>query len=556
MSDNAKTGTGHLGPADDDFEAAARQAVNRQRLLEGAVETAAASGRLSIPLPPVVHTLRGDEVIEVAFTDHDFCGLVAQAMDGRLFGRGSSVCEIRDGSLRNLRTETLSTVLGAHLEFHKTKAVHPKDGDSFVARDPRSPTRDLLSRLSSSLSTMLPEITGVVQHPAYVPGWKLAKPGLNAGGIYSVLEQESHPDDDAEVPAAEARKELDDLVVDFPFATDGDKANLIALMLTVLVRPAIGGNIPLFAVSAGQARVGKTLLVQSLVAELLLGQRVRVTPWQRNQESNDKRLTAALRSGDSLILLDNVRGIVDSPLLEAALTSASLSVRTLFTHDVETIENGSIFVMTNNNAKLSRDLVYRCIDIRLQSPVADPAARRSFNHPDIFAHVRACRSRILALLVGMVERWKAAGRPGGKVLMGGFEEWSIAIGGVLAANGIDGFLSDWHAKAAEADDGSVEIAEFVEKVLERVDTEPFTVTEIVPLARDCSLFGGCFEKADEASVRSSIGLRLGKVVGHVVMVKDANYRLDRLDRTSASRRYQLVRTDVQPQHASPQHEDE
>jgi hypothetical protein len=62
----------------------------------------------------------------------------------------------------------------------------------------------------------------------------------------------------------------------------------------------------------------------------------------------------------------------------------------------------------------------------------------------------------------MVRAWVVAGRPAGyETIMGGFEEWTEIIGGILHYSGIFGFLDNNNLLHAELDAGVDEWTEFI-----------------------------------------------------------------------------------------------
>src|SRR5262249_10461123 len=58
---------------------------------------------------------------------------------------------------------------------------------------------------------------------------------------------------------------------DFPFVDQASRANLLALVLTSIIRPAIAGCVPLALIDAPQAGTGKGLLAK-VVALIATGQ--------------------------------------------------------------------------------------------------------------------------------------------------------------------------------------------------------------------------------------------------------------------------------------------
>ena len=57
-----------------------------------------------------------------------------------------------------------------------------------------------------------------------------------------------------------------DVISDFPFADQSSRANALAILFTLLMRPVIKGHIPLAVVDAPMQGTGKTLLVSSLAS--------------------------------------------------------------------------------------------------------------------------------------------------------------------------------------------------------------------------------------------------------------------------------------------------
>jgi len=125
---------------------------------------------------------------------------------------------------------------------------------------------------------------------------------------------------------------LDSAIGEFPFADSASRANAIASILTPLVRPAIDSPTPLALYDAPQAGTGKTLLaeVASIVAT---GRAAETFSAPNDPEEWRKKITMALSSGTSVVLIDNVIHRLDSDALCMALTSTTVADRQFRTFD-------------------------------------------------------------------------------------------------------------------------------------------------------------------------------------------------------------------------------
>ena len=115
----------------------------------------------------------------------------------------------------------------------------------------------------------------------------------------------------------------------------------------------------------------------------------------------------------TVVLLDNTRSgrskVVNSAVLERAVTDRELTFRCLGHTAIIRRPNDLIFGLTANNAQLGIDLARRLVPIRLFYDGGP--SQREFSKMDVAAWVQEHRTEVLAELVGLVTRWKAAGCP-------------------------------------------------------------------------------------------------------------------------------------------------
>lgn len=215
----------------------------------------------------------------------------------------------------------------------------------------------------------------------------------------------------------------------FPFETDSDRANYVALNVSVLCREMYAGPTPMFMVSAPSRGAGKTLLAL-LAQDLHQGARI-VRTWPRRDEE-DRAILATLRPRHPLVLFDNIDDNVDSPSLAALTTAETWSGRLLGQSVELTIPVRSVIVLTGRTPATTDELARRTRVIHLVPAVSKPWLRDGWDIPDIARWTQAHRGALLSALLVMVRDWQAAGSPPAPALLGSYEDWSRVVGGVVS----------------------------------------------------------------------------------------------------------------------------
>ncbi len=259
---------------------------------------------------------------------------------------------------------------------------------------------------------------------------------------------------------------IHDLIIDFPFTSDSDRANYIALLLTVLLR-AHFECAPLAMIDSPQPGTGKTLLAL-IVTLLFLGMQGPTANSPRpSSEEWSKLLTSLFIECRRVIVFDNLATRLDSDVLASALTSPTYQARILGRSETVTLPQQSTFIVTGNNISLGEDLARRTYWIRLNAKVSDPYKRTGFRHPNLLSHVKENRSQLMQALLTIVRAWYAAGQPPAETqVLGSFEAWSRTIGAILHHAGIIGFLENFDEHTSQADDGSAQKEAFLWQVME------------------------------------------------------------------------------------------
>jgi hypothetical protein len=259
-------------------------------------------------------------------------------------------------------------------------------------------------------------------------------------------------DPTAEQVSAARKLLLEDWLGDFPFPTDGDRANALAMMVTPFVRDRID-LAPLAVVDGLQMGVGKNLLADCL-SILVYGVAAAPRPLSSENEEVRKTITSALRKGEALVVFDEAH-VIEGRSLAQALTSETWSDRLLGSSRDIQLPNNVTWIALGNQVSVNADCVRRAYWIRLAPAYANPQDRpsESFRHPELKEWTREHRSELLGAVLTLIRAWYAGGcgyTPRGESF-GSFTRWEKTVGGVLQAAGVEGFLDGLRGKRAESD---------------------------------------------------------------------------------------------------------
>jgi len=271
---------------------------------------------------------------------------------------------------------------------------------------------------------------------------------------------------------------IDEAIGEFPYSDDASRANLYALLLTPILRPALGGCTPLALVDAPQAGTGKSLLVD-VFAMITTGRPAPMMPYPKSDEEMEKRIGASLMGGRSLVCFDNLEGTLQSPSLALVITAKDYETRILGLSENMLVPNQATWVVTGNNIRPSGDMPRRCYHIRLDAQMSRPYQGRQFKHPNLIEWVSQHRAELLHALLTIARAWFAIGAPCRiQDPLGSFESWHRTIGSILDYAGVEGFLGNLTEFLDQADETANQWESFLLMLTEYFD-EAFTVAEVI-----------------------------------------------------------------------------
>jgi hypothetical protein len=359
--------------------------------------------------------------------------------------------------------------------------------------------------------SVVPNIDVLTSYPVFLPGFKLCRPGYHEGVFYD--EPEALCGLQPETDAGVIHKVLDELVVDFPFKDEASRQNFYGELLTPLVRIAIEGNAPLHLHNSPLERTGKTKLVEEGLGGVITGRRTPAQQLAASNEEMEKRVLAVLLKGQTMLLLDNVAGNIDSPVLASLLTATTFQGRMLGITQMVDVRNNLTIVVTGNNVKLSGEMAKRTVPILLQPASDRPEARTDYRHPNFWNHVSTNRRMFLSCLLGMVMTWAKAGAEPGSIPMGGFDSWAASVGGIMNHFGYEAWMTNAKAWCDTADTGRGDRVALVRGWHKAHGLRQVTAKEVYAVAERLQLYqailnGGGSERARHTAFGMNVLARL------------------------------------------------
>ena len=379
---------------------------------------------------------------------------------------------------------------------------------------PAYPPPVLLKNVLATPDPALPVLAGIVTAPVFGNNATLiTEPGYHPATrlLYEPTESFTLPPI-AERPtsteiAAARELLLDDLLGEFPFVDEAERAHALALLLLPFVRPMISGPTPLHMVEKPAPGTGATLMVDA-ISIIATGASASVMVEGRDEDEWRKRLTAKLREIPSILLIDNLRRQLDASSVAAALTAPYWEDRVLGKSEMVRFPIRCVWIATGNNPQFSNEIARRMVRIRLDPHEDQPWLREGFRHANLLAWVWQNRARLVAACLTLGRAWIAAGMPRHDKTIGSFEGWAQVMGGILEVAGVPGFLGNLKDMYEKADAEGGVWRGFVGQWWDRFGTQEVSAADLYELALQSSI---PLAKGDEHAKRTSLGRALSRM---------------------------------------------
>lgn len=454
-----------------------------------------------------------------------------------IFVRGGELCRVRSDERSIVKIEGFSPAsMRGNLARCATWVVVRKE--SVEIAPPKEVVEDLLALPEWP---GIPPIIAITMAPVLSPNGTLSMaPGYDPASMFYIGAKETWPTW-TDTTAEAVRFLTEDMLGDFPFKSDADRAHAIALMLLPIMRPIIDGPTPLHLIEAPVQGSGKSLLGKVCLMPTV-GDKVSATTGTKDEEEWRKKIASSLLEGKAYIFLDNLSRKVDSDTLAGVLTSTEWNDRALSTMRNINVPVRCLWVATANNAELSRDILRRTVLIRLDACVERPEDRTGFRHENLEVWVRDNRPKIVSALCKLVQSWVEAGMPPSTDrLLGSFEEWSKAVGGVLKVAGVNGYLGNIEELRIAASPDDEAWASFYLRWYNHSESRAVKAGDLIDEFRQDETLAGMLGDKDEASKKTRLGLLIRKRIGIIANGFRIEHRPK--EEIQGSKAYRLVKCD-------------
>jgi hypothetical protein len=417
------------------------------------------------------------------------------------------------------------------IDIQKTKT---EDGEVHEEEVNVRPPGDLARHLVAGSDPPVPTLQRIVTAPVFAAtGQLLDKPGEYADGILYLPPKSFRLPQFPPCPSAQDIQSAVDfieqnLLVDFRFTSEAEKANCFAALLTPLVREMISGPTPLHWVDKWKGGSGGTLL-SGVIAVPHLGARPSGVTAPRDEAEWIRVILSTLLRSPNVFFIDNCNAYLSSEALASAITAARYEGRIIGSSHNEAAEVRCLWMINGNNLRFGWELARRVVRIRIDPNEDD----HKYVHEDLLPWIIEHRADVIYHLVVLVKAWQAKGCPGpvaGTPEFGSFESWRNVVGGILNTAGIAGFLLNLDDARRDADQESAVMRGFMEAWRAGPGPGPVFATDLLTISRNF------FELP--AAVHSA-SIRLGIILSKYESQVHDGWRIQRLPQSQGKTPWQL-----------------
>lgn len=389
----------------------------RERTIHKAIADSSQSHRIEPERPCVRLPSVDTEIIESA---NDLALLLASE---DYYSRGS---DCRFARIRNHKVELLNPSQARSI-FERVAVLGVSthgEGEQAGFR-PKRCTKDMAEAIMASdpFHEGLPPLNSLMHCPVLLSDGTIVTGYHRPTGIYALGKTPQR------IELDEARALLLDLLNDFAFVTRHDMARAMAAILTPAMAygQLLGARkrCPAVCWEADQSQAGKGYAVRLIAA--IFGTVPQAVGLRRGGVGGvEESIGRHLISGSPFIVLDNLRGQIDLPWLELALTEPQVDCRIPYRGGTSIDPSRTAWAMTSNKAELTPDLANRSLLIRIEKQ-SEGYEFTSYPEGDLIDHVVAHQSRYLGAVFAVIKEWLDRGKPGKTDARHDMRHWAGAI---------------------------------------------------------------------------------------------------------------------------------
>lgn len=459
------------------------------------------------------------------------------ARTGRYFNRGGVLVRIeRNGTLafREVKFPALPSA------FEEVATLVKITNEGVAPALCSKATAEVILNATTFMAP-IPEVKGVSKVPVLVVN---AEGRLVATrGYCPISKMYSEGDAPTLMPVQDAVAIIEGALSDFRFSTQGDKARAIAAIITpAAIRGGLlRGRAPFDLGEADGSQSGKSYRHKLTAA--MYNERVDVITQSssRGLGNIEESISAKLLAGNGFISIDNMRGKLDSPMIEAMATEDTILCRVAYSAP-QTVDPSKVTLQaTSNKADITRDLANRSSVVRIRHQGFDYQWKQ-YPEGDILDHIRANQPKYYSAIYTVLNAWVEAGRPLETVTDHSFKAWAGSIGWITKNLFNTGDLLAGHKEVQDRMTSphlgwARELAIAATKGLVGIRTEWLRTNDLLELCLDNDLEIPGFSERDNPDdeetrkrVLQAMGRRLSRVVPKDKVAVDVDgYRIYRYE---------------------------
>jgi BT4734-like, N-terminal domain len=341
------------------------------------------------------------------------------AKTGKFFFSGKRVCVLTDDnghlSLEVIGDNQFRSAIEGHVRLFSWREEHGQYLLKSGARCTLDQARVLLA--SSQAGEYLPPVATIHHCPCLIR-WPDGNTEVLGKGYHPIaggrfIEGGAMP---WQMSLDEARMVLLETLEEFAFLSPADKSRAFAALISPALK-ALGCldiSFPLIVIEANDSQAGKGFFLDLTGAIYRQPAGALLTQRTGGVGSFDESLSQRLIEANAIIRIDNIRGRLNSQLLEAILTcplGGTVSARVPHKGESRVDPHLFSFQLTSNGFQATTDLTNRSCIIRILK--RNGHAFKTYGSPliNILGHVKTEQARFLSAAYSVVNEWSAHGMP-------------------------------------------------------------------------------------------------------------------------------------------------
>jgi hypothetical protein len=388
--------------------------------------------------------------------------------------------EYREGSLHPISAQRLRTLAERHVTFYHVRSINESTvqvGASLSESDARgilaSPQfLECLRPLHHLNTVRLP----VIRSEGSV---ELLPKGYDTETATFTDAQVDYRED---VTFSDAQESIRNLFGEFPFTDARSLSVAVASLVGLYGKQMIPHELrPVFTFVKNAEGAGATTLAACAIIPVLGD--LPVGTKAKDDDEMRKMLTSAIRTGQDVILLDNLKGLLNSPALEAFASASTWTDRLLGTNEVMKGPNTATVFISSNGLTVTPDLRRRALFAELHLS-EERAEDKVFKRPLSVNVLKTMRPGILAACWALVRHWDTLGRPKPSRSHSAFPMWASVIGGIVESSGFNCPFETANVAVVADEDGQAMRLLAAEMTV----GADYTASQIVDICRHLGIF--------------------------------------------------------------------